>query len=53
MEMVRKVWENVSAQTIANCFVDCPRLDGLVIMFVEQDQPYNVDYEEVIEVFRT
>lgn len=29
------------------------RLDGLLNMFIEQEQAYNVDYEEVIDIFKT
>jgi len=29
------------------------RLDGLLNIFVEQEQVYNVDYEEVIDIFKT
>lgn len=28
-------------------------LDGLLNMFIEQDQAYNVDYDEVIDVLKT
>jgi hypothetical protein len=29
------------------------KLDGLLNMFIEQEQAYNVDYEEIIDMFRT
>jgi len=29
------------------------RLDGLLNMFIEQEQAYNVNYEKVIDIFKT